>query len=546
MQHVTISLDGGQTSINFAQAALVLQGTTSVYSKKIEFLWKLVGDMLEMLRNKKTSEDGADGEDAGGGSGASKGRRRHNDLTTEFEYLTTDIGKNINMKVNEDETVKERKDKLNFIYITPRQLIEKEGSEQKSVKVNMFTGVANSKWDLLAAKEDFRVNSQYVMKTGYLGEELNVDNVYLNLVQEDTVGDNTGGGDFVEAFEDVENDKLAEESVCADEPVDPEPLEEEQEAGQDVSVVSERAAGQNMSRGERERDLLLSPPPTQPQGATEPVTPEPVQVIWEPLDPHLEMTTPKPMKVRPTRRLPPSLMKKNKPDLATTIIPISEYLNQQMNPTSSHSAASRKLKMFCMDLPPVLYDRALDEIERRKAVEREERRDEGRRKKGDVVRRQILADEEGGDGEDSDVEAYNGMDEEEEDDNGPDGDDLDDFQLPDPHLGGDLGALVVGEVDENPSHEAENVTLSYEELVARKVEEFALRSQEYMRSSELSQKVAKWHEMIGPRLESLERRKPFDIHAYGSRVIIQCEDHGLAEVPFNDVIRGQKKEEISR
>ena len=31
-------LDGGETSVNFAEAALLLQGTASVYSKMVEFL----------------------------------------------------------------------------------------------------------------------------------------------------------------------------------------------------------------------------------------------------------------------------------------------------------------------------------------------------------------------------------------------------------------------------------------------------------------------------------------------------------------------------
>ena len=78
------------------------------------------------------------------------------DMTREFELLTVDIAKNIDIKTDDEETVNERKNALNFIYVTPSQLIEKEGSEQKSVKVNLFMGVANAKWDLLAAKEDFR------------------------------------------------------------------------------------------------------------------------------------------------------------------------------------------------------------------------------------------------------------------------------------------------------------------------------------------------------------------------------------------------------
>ena len=42
LQHVTITFDGGETSVNFAEAALLLQGTASVYSKKVEFLWQMV------------------------------------------------------------------------------------------------------------------------------------------------------------------------------------------------------------------------------------------------------------------------------------------------------------------------------------------------------------------------------------------------------------------------------------------------------------------------------------------------------------------------
>merc|ERR550519_634343 len=51
MRDITITFDGGQTSVNFAQAALILQGTASVYSKKIEFLYKLVLKMMELPRS---------------------------------------------------------------------------------------------------------------------------------------------------------------------------------------------------------------------------------------------------------------------------------------------------------------------------------------------------------------------------------------------------------------------------------------------------------------------------------------------------------------
>ena len=541
---MTITLDGGHTSINFAEAALLLQGTTSVYSRKVDFLWKMVENMLEMLRNKKTREDGGEGEENVGGAGSSRGRRRNIDLTREFEFLTMDIGKNIDMKTEAEDTesVKEKKDRLNFIYITPRQLVEKEGSEQKKVKVNLYTGVAKANWDTLAAKEDFRINSQYVWQTGCLGEDLNVDNVYLNLVEENTLGEETRA----EVSIDAQESSAVTEPEPGEMPEDLAPVDEEGEvAGHDVSVVSERAAGQNISRGEG-GEMLASPPPPQSPVTSGPWMPEPVQDNWQPLDPHEQTGTPRPMKPKPTRRLPPSLMNKIKNKGEAPLTPISEYLNEQMNPTLT-ARQFKNLKLNA-DLPPALLEKQLEEMERRKALQKEESKRLKEGQKGGVgsVRRQIF---------DEDEEENDEVEEQEEDaeDFGPVGDvgegfENDDFDalLPDPHLGGDVGALVVGEVEEPLGRGAENDSLSYEGLVARKVEEFALRSQEYMRSSELSKKVANWHEMIGPRLESLEKRKAFDVHAYGSKVINKCEDQEKTEVPFKDVIRGEKKEEVCR
>ena len=43
-------------------------------------------------------------------------------------------------------------------------------------QVNLYMGVSAGKPDLLAAKEDFRLNSQYVSLTFSLGEELSSTN----------------------------------------------------------------------------------------------------------------------------------------------------------------------------------------------------------------------------------------------------------------------------------------------------------------------------------------------------------------------------------
>ena len=54
--------------VNFVEAALLLQGTASVYSKKVEFLWQNVLKMLDLLASRKALDEAADG----GGDGKSK------------------------------------------------------------------------------------------------------------------------------------------------------------------------------------------------------------------------------------------------------------------------------------------------------------------------------------------------------------------------------------------------------------------------------------------------------------------------------------------
>ena len=137
--------------------------------------------------------------------------------------------------------------------------------------------------------------------------------------------------------------------------------------------------------------------------------------------------------------------------------------------------------------------------------------------------------------EEEEIEGSAASDSEPVDEEGVNFEDLD---LPDPHLEGEDGALAVENV------EAENDSL--EELLARKVEDFLIKSKETMTSDELAQRVSRWHEMIGPRLESLETRKVFNIHDYGTCILSQCQAAGTEEVAFRDIVRGQKKEEISR
>jgi len=538
LQHLTITFDGGETSVNFAEAALLLQGTANVYSKKVEFLWQMVLKTLEMLRSKKEEE-----EEAGTGDGdgqTQKGRKKNQvDMTREFGLLEADLGKNLDVK-NEDETLAERKNALNFIYITPRQLIEKEGSEQKSVKVNLFMGVQSGKFDILAAKEDFRINSQYVSVTGGLGEDLTVDNRYLSVSIDDH--DNT-----------VVYEETAEPPVPASPhnllavseevvPFSPRPDNDVGEIA-DLSDTSIRVAGQHNDSQEGVDCVASLPPPTPP--ACREVTPEPVFDPWAPLDPYEVHTTPKPLKKGKTIRLPPSL-RENQSKKTKVLPPIEQYLVQEM--TNSLYNPS-----MLQNVPPVFYDLASTEIRRRRQLEKEERmnglaknpsakrevlfepdeEDNGPNIRGEQIERLTDNDDELGAQELYDEEPGN----------------FSDDDLPNPHLGGDMGSFVME--DFGPVHDHNKEGDSYEDLVAKRVAEFVQKSQDFLKSSELTLRVAKWHDMIGPRLDKVEQRKAFDVHAYGTHVLNSFnntpgKNSENYPVDFVDIVSGKKAEEVAR
>lgn len=72
-----MALNGAQhAKVNFVEAALLLQGTASVYSKKVEFLWQNVLKMLDLLTSQKALDE-AVGE---GGEKAKSKKGRHHDF----------------------------------------------------------------------------------------------------------------------------------------------------------------------------------------------------------------------------------------------------------------------------------------------------------------------------------------------------------------------------------------------------------------------------------------------------------------------------------
>ena len=50
LETLTISFDEGQTTLNFAEAALLIQGSACIYSKKVEYLYNMLYNFFVFSR----------------------------------------------------------------------------------------------------------------------------------------------------------------------------------------------------------------------------------------------------------------------------------------------------------------------------------------------------------------------------------------------------------------------------------------------------------------------------------------------------------------
>ncbi|KAJ3426801.1 condensin-2 complex subunit h2 [Anaeramoeba flamelloides] len=97
LEEISISFDGGSTNLNFVEAALLIQSSACIYSKKVEYLYNLIYQTLDLLserkkrqKKKKSQDDDENGE--------------NEDETENFLTLddTLKIDKNIDLRDSDD------------------------------------------------------------------------------------------------------------------------------------------------------------------------------------------------------------------------------------------------------------------------------------------------------------------------------------------------------------------------------------------------------------------------------------------------------------
>ncbi|NWX80397.1 CNDH2 protein, partial [Alca torda] len=153
LDQICISFDNGKTTMNFIEAALVIQGSACVYSRKVEYLYSLVYQTLDFISNKKReklpSSVGQDDRDADATFGAEE----------QEEFLSLDDIRD-SSQANVDMRKDHQPNPMNIVPLTPMSLVLPEEAEKRD------NPLFSRKGEVLASRRDFRMNTCTPHATG--------------------------------------------------------------------------------------------------------------------------------------------------------------------------------------------------------------------------------------------------------------------------------------------------------------------------------------------------------------------------------------------
>ncbi|XP_023254320.1 condensin-2 complex subunit H2-like [Seriola lalandi dorsalis] len=121
LDEMCITFDGGEIRLNFAEAALLIQGSACIYSKKVELLHSLVYQTLEYIndRNKKRNKQAAESQEGDADAAASA-----HDAEDVAMFTSLDINVSENSQRGDSNTT------VNVAPLPPESLIPPETHEK--------------------------------------------------------------------------------------------------------------------------------------------------------------------------------------------------------------------------------------------------------------------------------------------------------------------------------------------------------------------------------------------------------------------------------
>ncbi|XP_074481016.1 condensin-2 complex subunit H2 isoform X3 [Sebastes fasciatus] len=481
LDDMCITFDGGKIRLNFAEAALLIQGSACIYSKKVELLHSLVYQTLEYINdrnkkgNKKTAasqEDDADGAES------------DHDADDGFTSLDVDVTEN--SKKDDSNTI------VNVAPLPPESLIPPETTEKHKLPLISVSS------DVLCSQKDFRINL-YVP-----GDQ---DLILLTLGSAAARFLLDGGPHPVDSLHHTQNQNQNQDVEA---PADA-PLADIEDNGGDAAENFLLLEDNNMEldqdpeehvdrhQAPREERMIRERRQVDADKLARTEDTPPAVNVWTLNDPYAVRGEDKPFKTGKCYKVPDGLDDggKRKRKRPSSLQDFRSWFRGTFDPPE------HKLKNG-----PTLTELNyiyLSTMKNKLKTQRRINRRAGVVISDEELRRTFLQLEEAGpqqQGEEP-VEGFGPPDLLGGDD---DNSDNEHDAFPD-----DLPAEFGGD--------AQRDELSYEDLVKLRVEQLVVNCRGYTQETALSRRVKDWEDKIRPELVLQEERSVFDIHDYGDRIV---------------------------
>ncbi|XP_007189326.1 condensin-2 complex subunit H2 isoform X2 [Balaenoptera acutorostrata] len=521
LDQICISFDEGKTTMNFIEAALLIQGSACVYSKKVEYLYSLVYQALDFISGKKRAKQlSCEREDGPIGDAGSRAPQE-----VEYEFLSLDdlSDSRANVDLRSDQAPSETL----IVPLLPMALVAPDETEKNSNPLYSCRG------EVLASRKDFRMNTCTPHPRGaFMLEPVGMSPMGallprnqkeagraeeqpmevsacrspvpgLSISQEPGTtpeGPVPGGGG---EEEDTEGAAEPPEASAPEVPMEPrEPRSPEQSAAQPRRCAL------------RERREALEPASRLKE------TPDP----WQGLDPFDSLDSKpfrkgRPYSVPPCVEEAPGQKRKRK-----GAVKLQDFHQWYLAAYADHADSRRPRRKgpSFADMEVLYWRHVREQLETLRKLQRREAAERWRPR----------AQEEPWPAEEDRLEDSL------EDLGAAAGDFLEPEEYAEPE-GAEPGE------DADLEAEAMPASLSYEELVRRNVELFIATSQKFVQETELSQRIRDWEDVIQPLLQEQEQHVPFDIHTYGDQVVSRFSQLNQW-CPFAELVAGQPAFEVCR
>jgi len=487
--------------INFAQAGVLLQNSTSIYCKKVDILHHCVTTLIQDLCKKQTDANKKNQDD-----GPTAGRRRRAAIgldTDEFlllDDIVSDRCITIDMEKERQKIAERKKEKIVL-----------NAATKVKAKDKTSCNTYNYKNEILGKKDEFRLNWR-ICSNGTLHEEfINKKSVFQQMNPLDITVEN----------EPIDNSchDFGDDDPPASEPDLPPPSDDKPDLATSVVGVvppdreSELLAIREANINTRKENIV-----------EEKDVKRIIEDPWKPNDENNELVK-KPPKQRKVTKIPPGLDNDKKRKQYT----FSVILSYTIADTLMEHLHSKNLS-FLRDEEFGFQSRLA--LRRKRMMTMSERAKYQERMVAEAAREQ---EEDFHGFYNEDVDSDHDLDFE-----GFDNDEGPDIEVPLP----DPSNILAGEMENQRWMNEKDQELA--KTMAAYAEERRKRTHDHNYKSELAKRVDEWHQKIAPKLEAAEERSSFDIHEYGTKILNTFNGEIGSKKQFAEIVAGEPREEVAR